>query len=163
MRVRISDIGPKGLKVNDTIALEGLNTRMNESRSNDIIFKKNPEVELEIHTTPHGAQVKGKARAFFLQPCSLCVEEIERETEVTLDYVFQRKSEMQLAERDAPGNEYYDDIGICYFSGEHLELEELIQETIILSMDPYWKPERTADGHCTYCGEDCRKLLSVNS
>lgn len=161
MRIRVSDLRPEGLKVNDDIPLDALNQRMNEAASNDIVFTSPPSVELTVHKTPQGAQVKGTAAARYKQPCSLCLEELERETKVKIEYVFQRKSPLELARRDDDANNFYDDVGICYFSGEHIELEELIQESLILSMTPFFRPPQNEKGECVACGINCSKLLSI--
>ena len=161
MKIRVSDIGAAGLKVNDTIPLEPLNSRMNEACHNDILFTENPDVEVMVHRTPSGAQVKGFAKAKYTQPCSLCLEDLERQAEVKIDYVFQRKNPLELSAKNEKDYSYYDDIGICYFSGEHIELEELIQESLILSLDQYWRPPQTEKGSCSICGADCSKMLAI--
>ena len=158
MKIRITDIGPDGLKVNDTIPLEPLNLRMNEASSNDIIFTSKPSVNLIVHKTPHGAQVKGTARALYTQPCAMCIKELDREAEVSIDYVFQRRTPLEFSNNKSKkedkfsGDDFSDDIGICYFSGEHIELEDIIQESLILSLDQYYRPPSDSSGNCSKCG-----------
>jgi uncharacterized metal-binding protein YceD (DUF177 family) len=155
MKIRISDIGPAGLKVNDNIPLEPLNKRMNEAKSNDILFTQKPEVEVLVHKTPNGAQVKGNAKVKYTQPCSLCIKELERELDVPINYIFQRRTPIELSKSKDGEDNYLDDIGICYFSGEHIELEELVQESLILSLDHFYKPERNEKNECKICGKNC--------
>ena len=167
MKVRITDIGPRGLKVNDNIPLEPLNARMNLSRNNDIVFTTSPAADLLVHQTPFGAQVKGSVKASYKQPCSLCILELDRDTEVEIDYVFQRRNPVPINKSskskhdDIEEEDLEDDVGICYFQGEHIELEELLQESLILSIDQYYRPKEDEKGDCSVCGKKCAKALTV--
>lgn len=156
MKVRITDIGPSGLKVSDNIALEPLNRRMNEAKSNEFIFTEAPHVELHVHKTPSGAQVKGTARAKYNQPCSLCAKELDREAIAEINMVFQRRTPLQLSNLPEEDDSFSDDIGLSYFYGEHIELEDIIQESLILTLDPYYRPPQNEAGECTSCGKSCR-------
>ncbi len=164
MKIKIRDIGPNGLNVNDHIALEPLNVRMNEAKSNDIIFTSDPEVEINVRKTPNGAEIKGVASAKFNQPCSLCIKELDRTIKAELNFVFQRRSSqavIRAKDKNFDDDFYQDDIGITYFDGEFLELENLIQECIILSLDPYYRPVQDENKNCTICGKNCSAKSQV--
>src|SRR5437868_310704 len=92
MKIRVSDIGPDGLLINDTIPLEALNARLNECRTNDIIFTAPPKVSIKVNSTAHGAETEGKVSARYRQPCSMCLKEIDRQLEVNTAYTFQKRS-----------------------------------------------------------------------
>ena len=160
MRVRVSDIGPNGLKVNDTISLEALNARMQEGSQNDIVFVTAPQLDLTIFSSLHGADVKGTVKARYRQPCSLCILGIERETEVVADWVFKQQNTEPETDADTEIETLMDDVGLCYFTGEHIDLENIVQESLILSLSQYWRPPQCADTSCTVCGKKTSDFLS---
>jgi len=148
MLIRITDIPASGLKINETMDLEPLNLRLQEGKPTEIRFTAPPQVNLVIHRTSSGAEVTGKLRAKLIQPCSRCVAELERELELEINYTLQ-----QLTPRSSPITDETDqDIGMVYFDGEHVELDETLQESLILGLDLFWHPPLRADGSCTQCG-----------
>lgn len=151
MKIRVSDIGPDGLKIQDTISSESLNKRMSEGRSNDIIFLKDPLVDVVVHKTASGASTKGRITTRYKQPCSLCADEIDRELEIEGNFLFQRRSIDENARREDKDDAFFDDIGVNYFTGDHIDLEDIIQESLILSLTPYLRPPLLADGSCAFC------------
>ena len=148
MLIRVTDIPASGLKINETMDLAALNSRLQEGSATDIRFSSAPEVSLLIHRTPSGAQVSGSVKAKLIQPCSRCIKEIEREIEVETNYTLQ-----QLSPRSNPLTEDQDqDIGLVYFDGEHVELDSTLQESLILGLNIYWHPPLNGDGSCKQCG-----------
>ena len=149
MKVRISDLSAAGLKISEDIPLDALNARMAEGAGNDIIFTAAPHVEIHVTPSAHGADTKGTVKTKYRQPCSMCAKELDRELEIAANFTLKRRPE----ESDPDAPEYADDIGISYFSGDHVELEELIQEALILSLSRYWRPPQNKDGSCQVCGK----------
>lgn len=102
--------------------------------------------------TPQGAETRGSVNARYRQPCSRCIEGIERDIAIEANLIFKAKP-ADLANRP-PGEEdedYIDDVGISYFEGEHIDLESILQETLILSLSIYWHPPVDRTGKCTVC------------
>jgi uncharacterized metal-binding protein YceD (DUF177 family) len=148
MRIRISTISPKGLNVKDSLSLELLNARMNEGRENDIFFTEAPRVDLTVFKTASGAETKGKVKTRFKQPCSRCLDVIERDLEIDTNFILQPLPEDQTRE----GGSYEDDVGIIWYEGDRVDLEDAIQEALILSLSLYWRPPVDESGRCTLCG-----------
>lgn len=154
MKVRISTIPAPGIKISEKIPLQALNARMNEGRNNDIFFTQAPQTDILVTKTASGAQVKGKVKAKYNQPCSLCLEVIERPLEVSLDYILEPKSETESQPSLPFDRKYEDDIGITYYEGDQVELEDLIQEALILALSPFWHPPLDKKDNCTRCGKN---------
>lgn len=142
MRIRISTIPADGLKIVDKIPVTDLNRRLNEGHESEISFLADPAVDLTVHRNPNGAETKGKVVAAYKQPCARCDDRIGREIELPVDYILKRRLEETEGE---------DDIGIAYFEGDHFDLEELIQETLILALSLYWSPPLDESEGCTAC------------
>ena len=156
MLIRLTDISPEGLIVNDIIPLEALNARMNEGRDNDIFFLQAPKVSITIKRALSGAESQGLVTTRYRQPCALCAKELERSLEVPLNFIFKPKP----AHADFEDDQFIDDVGIIYFEGEHIDLEIVIQESLILALSPFLQPERDAKGCCRECGVDPCTLFS---
>lgn len=161
MKIRVSDIPVTGLKIAEKIPLESINERMSSGRGQDIAFVRAPQVDLLVEKTASGGCVKGTARARVSQECSRCCERIERELEVPID--------LQLAARAAPGDEREDaefisdddsagDIGVVFFDGDHVDLEDVINESLILALSLYWSPECDAQDRCSLCFKSKQQL-----
>lgn len=155
MRIRVSDIGRNGLEVNDTIPLKPLNDRMNEGKGNNIVFLTDPSVKMTVRQTASGAETRGSISARYSQPCAWCAENIERDLEVEANFIFQRMPDAPADgdSDEAENGRFMDDIGINFFSDDQIELDDLIQETLILALDPFWKPPLLDDGTCSICGK----------
>lgn len=162
MKIRISDITHDGLTVQETISLANLNTRMREGSDHGIEFIAPPLVNLVVFKTPQGAETRGKVTSRYRQPCSLCVEGVERDIEVETNFIFKAKP-ADLANRPEgeEDEDYIDDVGISYFEGEHIELESIVQETLILSLSIYWHPPVDKLGNCQVCGKKYECAQSV--
>lgn len=155
MKIRISDIPAEGLNINDTIALEPLNARLQAGEPCDIYFLQAPRVSLMVRRNPGGAQTSGTISSRYKQPCSLCLDEVERDIEISFDYILQHKSPAT----DDPTGGSLDDVGIIFFEGEHVDLEDSIQESLILSLSRFWHPPLKPDGSCSICHKNLRDQI----
>jgi len=148
MKIRLSDIPTAGLSVTDTIPAEGLNERLSTGSNHGLVFTQGLDVSLTVFKSPNGAETKGKVTSRYRQPCARCADGIERELELPTNYILQQRPD-EL--RGIDSEEYEDDIGITFYDGEHIDLEDLIQESIILSLSIYWHPEEDEEGKCLHC------------
>ncbi|MCO6431137.1 MAG: DUF177 domain-containing protein [Deltaproteobacteria bacterium] len=153
MKIRISDLGPDGLKASGTIPVGNLNARMSEGRGTDITFISDPQISVHVQRTVSGAYTKGTIKARVKQPCARCIEEKEHEIELPADFVFQHRTLEENTEYGGETDTYFDDVGVNYFSGEHIDLEDVVQESLILSLSPYWRPPEDRNHACTLCGK----------
>jgi len=136
MKIRLSDIPTEGLKIKDTIPLSALNARMDEGPGNDIHFLTEPQVDLSIAPQKGGYEIIGSIGSRYQQPCARCLEEVEHPINIDLNLFLKPKDPAapRLNEEGGPDD---DDIGIHYFTGEHIDLEDLIQESLILALNPF--------------------------
>ena len=153
MRVRVSDLSHDGLKISDTIPLEPLNARMQEGRPTEIYFTEAPTVELFVEQTATGAEVSGHVLVKYMQNCARCLESLEQQNTIPIQYAF-RYTTRESAEA-------VDDIGIVALTGEHIELEDLIQEQIILSLSYHWSPELDEENKCSLCHKNFASTLQT--
>ena len=148
MKIRLTDIPAAGLPVAEVLPQEALNERLSSGSSYGFEFIQGLDVSLTVFKTPNGAETKGRVTSRYRQPCARCADGIERDLELPTNYILQqRPNEL----RGAITEEYEDDIGITFYDGEHIELDDLIQETIILSLSIYWHPEEDSEGKCQLC------------
>lgn len=159
MKIRLSDISAAGLKIDDTIPLEPLNARLKEGRDCGIIFLEAPRVTIAVNKTANGAETKGSIRSKYRQPCALCNEEVEKEIEVEANFVLKPRPE----DVDDTDPQYMDDVGIVFYEGEHIDLEEVVQETLILGLSLYWHPPQDEKGDCERCGVNFVKEIAPKS
>lgn len=153
MRIRISDLPPHGLTINDSLKLETISTRLQEGRDAQITLLEPPQVELMVMPTGGGAEARGVVSFTYQQPCSACLEERPRKDKRKFKYVVRpRPSE------DNPEIDLYDDLGVVYIEGDYADFEDAIIETIILSLSLYWHPDRDQSEKCVECGKDCSNL-----
>lgn len=147
MKIRISDLPAQGLEVKTTMALEPLNERLKQGENHGILFTQEPQVEIVVTKSSTGAETKGFVRSRYKQPCSRCMVEVDREIELEANFILQPKPEdlMEL------GEEEISDIGIVYFEGEHVDLEDVFQESLILALSIFWSPPSDAKGNCSIC------------
>lgn len=150
MKIRITDISTNGLHIQDKLSLKKLNDRMNEGSENDIIFTADPQIDLHVTKTLSGGELKGRVTSMVKQPCSRCLEEVEREVTVPISFA--------LKERPPTVNDeeakFLDDIGVLYYTGDSIEVEEILEEALILSLSPYWAPEHDSKIH--QCKEEIK-------
>jgi uncharacterized metal-binding protein YceD (DUF177 family) len=157
MRVRISDLRPEGILIKDTISLESLNERMNVGDENDVIFLEEPQVALKIKSVGStAAEAIGLIKAKYKQSCGMCAEDVTLAMEIDAHFMLKQKLGI-----DQPEIEYEDDRGVVTYEGEHVELEDIIQESLILKVTPYYVPERDENGVCSLCNKCPAKEANI--
>lgn len=148
MIVRVARLGTKGLELNDSIPLEGLHTRLNEGSSSDIEFLAPPVFSGVARSIAGGVEVLGRITGSYQQPCGRCADELPEDIEVDVHYICRELQANTKGEQE-------EDIGVTYYSGDAIDLEELIQESIILKLSPYLMPPLDEDDMCERCTKVC--------
>lgn len=146
MKVRISDIGPEGLEINDTLPADGLNARLNEGGESEIIFEDSPEVRLRLSPLAQGAELRGAVSGEYRQPCGRCNSPSMRRLEASFHLVM-----LPEGSEEARQYEDSDDIGVVYFSGDQIELDDSLQEAVILQLSIFWLPDIGEPDGCPNC------------
>ena len=165
MKIRIDDLPPTGLTINDTIPLEPLNIRMGEGRYKDIVFTTPPRVEITVTKTQEGgAETRGKISSKYKQGCGRCADMLERDIEVEANFTLLNRPnpEPEIVEgEEVMTQEYLDDVGLIYIEEGAVDLEDMIQETLILALSPFWSPPCNEAGDCDLCGFNIAKGLAA--
>jgi uncharacterized metal-binding protein YceD (DUF177 family) len=150
MRVLVTSIPFSGMKIDAPISMDALNARLREgSVDNALVFLDAPMADLTLTRTHGGVIVKGIVSGTCKQDCSSCGDLVAHEALASIDWILQSASD-----RAAPDDEM-DDPGVIFYDGEHVDLEEPLQEALILSLSPFWHPPRDPAERCLECKRDC--------
>ena len=144
LTVRLSDLGQSGINFSEELNLEDLNARMAASPGNDIVFVDTPQVEIKIIPLPEGAEVTGNVSSSYTQSCGRCLEQLKRPVSVKFRYQLKPHS-------PEVSDDELDDAGLIFYSGEHIDLKEHLEEALILAMSPYLLPPLTSQQKCLEC------------
>jgi hypothetical protein len=151
MKIRVSTIPHSGMKIDAPIPLEPLNARMQEgSRGTDITFTAPPNADLTLRKLHGATEVSGIVSAPCNRLCATCGNEARQEVVAEIDWVLQSLEESGAG----PGDEI-EDPGVIAYRGDHVDLEDPLQEALILTLTPFWHPERDECGRCTVCQKVC--------
>lgn len=152
MKILVTTIPFSGMKIDAHISKDSLNARLREGTQDSVItFEEDPLVDITLSRTHGGVMVKGIASGRCKQDCASCGDLVPHETTARIDWLLQSASD-----RAAPDDDL-DDPSVIVYEGEHVDLEEPIQEALILSLSPFWYPPRDTSERCTYCSRDCSK------
>lgn len=152
MRITVATIPFSGMKIDAPIDLDELNNRLKAGESGPTMaFEAAPMADLTLTRTHGGILVKGLIAGMCKQECSTCADPVSHEVSAYIDWVLQTASD-----RAAPNDEI-EDPGVIVYQGEHVDLEEPLQEALILSLSPFWHPERDEHERCVICNKDCSK------
>jgi uncharacterized metal-binding protein YceD (DUF177 family) len=152
MRILVTTIPFSGTEISSTISRDALNVRMKSGSHGSVIeFIKDPIVSLRLTRTHGGVLVTGTISSVCDQDCARCADLKAHTVSAKLDWVLQTDSD-----RAGP-NDAIDDPGVIFYSGEHVDLEEHLQEALILALSPFWKPALTSAGTCSACDKNCLK------
>lgn len=150
MKVLVTTIPFSGMKIDAPISKDALNARLKEgSDQNLVTFEDAPMADITLTRTHGGVLVKGIISGTCKQDCSSCGDIVGHQATATIDWILQGD-----ADRAAPDDEL-DDPGVIVYHGEHVDLEEHLQEALILSLSPFWHPPRDYNDCCTHCNRDC--------
>jgi uncharacterized metal-binding protein YceD (DUF177 family) len=150
MRICTTTIPFSGMKIEADLPLEALNCRLKEgSEQQEMVFEAAPMVDITLTRTHGGILVKGIVSGRCKQECATCADPVPHEVVSTIDWLLQTASD-----RAGPEDEI-DDPGVVFYEGEHVDLEEPIQEALILNLNPFWHPPRDKQDRCTVCKRDC--------
>lgn len=135
MKIRLTSIPREGINLEDTISLEALNKRMQEGQHNDIKFVEAPRLKvtcrLERDDCQSGATITGEVSSSYLQPCPRCLAPLKKSLRQPVNLTFKPKP------AHASDSEPEDDIGLIWFEGEFIDLEEAAQEALILGISQF--------------------------
>ena len=150
MRILVTTIPFSGMKIDAPIAKGPLNTRLQEgSQGEPVVFLEDPLADITLTRTHGGVLVKGVISGTCRQGCSTCGDVVPHEVLSSIDWILQTGSDRAGMDDDL------DDPGVIVYEGEHIDLEEHLQEALILNLSPFWHPPRDKNDRCTVCTRDC--------
>ena len=150
MRILVTTIPFSGMKIDAPIAKDPLNIRLSEgSQGEPVAFTDDPLVDITLTRTHGGVIVKGVISGTCRQGCSTCGDTVPHEVVSPIAWILQTSSDRAGSDDDL------DDPGVIVYEGEHIDLEEQLQEALILSLSPFWHPPRDSQDRCTVCKRDC--------
>jgi uncharacterized metal-binding protein YceD (DUF177 family) len=150
MRICTTTIPFSGMKIESPLPLEPLNERLVKgSESGQIVFEAAPFVTITLTRMHGGIQVKGVVSGSCRQDCASCADPVSHEVVSNIDWMLQTASD-----RAGPEDEI-DDPGVVFYEGDHVDLEDPLQEALILGLSPFWHPPRDEHDRCAVCKRDC--------
>ena len=152
MKIRISTLTVRGLEIRDFLNSDSLNERLNNIKKSGVIFKCNPVVTLTARKNVEGAEVFGKIFIEYEQECSRCSDPLPRSN--TRDFYY-------IIKHNSAGEKVEDDVGIIFYTGEYVDLQSALEETIIIDLDIFWSPSLDKNDSCTLCGRAKQKSISA--
>ncbi len=151
IKVYVATIPFSGMSIKAPLDLGALNARLQEgSEAASIQFLEPPLAELTLTRTHGGVLVKGVVSGRCSQDCSTCAESVPHTVSTPVSWLLQSASER--------GGATIDDPGVVVFDGDHVDLEDPLQEALLLELHPFWHPPRDAEQRCTYCNRDCSRV-----
>ena len=142
------------MSIEGFVPLDALNTRLKgDAKGQEIAFEVAPTVAITLTRTLGGILVKGSVVGSCKQDCSTCADAVSHALDIPIDWILQTTSD-----RAGPEDEL-EDPGVIAYEGDHIDLEEHLQEALILNLSPFWHPPRDEDEQCSVCTRNC----SVNS
>ena len=147
IKIRVSTLPEAGLDIKEKISAKTVNERLcaaPDSAENKIEFFDPVEIEMHVEKVPHGMTAEGKIEAKCSQICSRCADLIPHMVQCPVNHVFKHHGNP-----DAPLPE--DDIGVSYYSDEHIEMGNVLEDLLILNLSPYWHPQDDENGNCSHC------------
>jgi len=148
--IRVSDVPQRGLPLQGNLSKERLNARLALAEGNDIILLTDPPFDLLVTRQIGGGQVQGHVHITFQQGCGRCLKNVEQKRQVAVEYLLKEQPEPNSAETP-----FVDDVGVHCYHQDRVDLENLLQEEIILALDPYFSPAVDEGGKCELCGDIC--------
>ena len=157
IKIRVSTLPESGLELNEEISSKTVNERLisaPDSSINKIEFSEPIQVTLHVEKVPHGMTAEGQIEATCAQACSRCAEFVNHPVKCPIRHVFKHHGnpEVPLPE---------DDIGVSFYSGEHVDLGNVVEDLLILNLSPYWHPEDDATGNCLHCKNNFKQKKTV--
>lgn len=162
LKIRSATLAEHGLDLNEKLSVEQLNARMEQapdSAANKVQFADPISVRLHVEKVPYGMTVKGEVGALCTQTCGRCAESVSRPYSCPVDHVFKHHTNPNIPMPE-------EDIGVSFFTEDPVELGDMVEETLVLGISPYWHPDDDPQGICTHCKrnvKDERKPLRKDS
>lgn len=143
--INLSTIKEAGLLIDTDLNLKSLNERVSPEGKSEIYFKEAPKAKIEIRSIGKTDDFELSATLSFsyMQCCGRCSEFKEQAGE--------RKCSILLQKRNAENKDQEDDVGVIYYKEPEINVEDILQEEVILSIHPFLIPETDTQEKCKLC------------
>ena len=149
MKIHLNNIPKEGLNLENELSLESLNNRMSEGQHNDIVFTKAPNVKIKLKENIQCVQLQGNLKTEYKQACGFCLDNLPRKLQ--FDFYTLLKEENEIDGED--------DSEIIFYNEPIVDIEDFLQEQIIMSLSPFFQPEKEENGDCSICKKSVAKIL----
>ena len=102
-------------------------------------FRKSPAAELSVSARGTSLTVRGRAEGKFWTECSRCAEPVELKADEAISRLLKLRKDDDYDQEESEG--------ISFYSGETVDLADLVEEELILAL-PF----------TAYCSADCKGI-----
>lgn len=156
MEIRITDLPVNGLELKaQGLSLENLKARYGENPKDGVTFPAAPIFSGKVVPCHGGAILTGELKFEFNQPCSVCTDGLKNTKTIEVNIMFRQRPDGS----DPASEEFEDDLGLTYFEGDKISVDESLYTEIIVNIPIVNRPEETECGDCTICGKTFAKLV----
>ncbi|MBI5075016.1 MAG: DUF177 domain-containing protein [Nitrospirae bacterium] len=130
---------------------EGLTVELEETFSIDGCTVSSPvKAQLAVNRTANEVMITGNLSVELEMPCSRCLKDLRQAQDLPVSVVYHPAEEIGSDKHGL----HDDEMDMGFYTGEELDLQELIREQVLLSIQ--MKPLCTEDckGICPKCGID---------
>lgn len=130
MIIRVSEVGPEGLKLD-----VDLDERWMAHELQDVACEEKPgrgTASVSVHLVGSTVNVSGNLRARFYVPCARCLAPARIEMDQAVRYTFARRPPGHRPPEEAVLEA--DDLEFAYYDGDEIDLAPLLREQLILEV-----------------------------
>jgi uncharacterized protein len=147
LRVRLKDIGSEGIRLSWDLTPSFLRACLGEASTGA------PSGDVSLALTRNGARIyaRGAVRARVEVSCGRCLEPATASIDSPVEVTFVPAS---LAPQPEQHEIHGDDPDYCTYSGEEIDLSELVRESVLLGVPLAPLCREDCRGLCPRCGTD---------
>jgi uncharacterized metal-binding protein YceD (DUF177 family) len=159
MEIRITDLPTSGLELRaEELSLAGLIDRYGEDSSDGVTFNAAPIFSGKVVPCHGGAILTGELKFSFKQPCSVCTDNLDDTKTLEVNIMFRQRPDGS----DPASEEFEDDLGLTYFEGDKIFVDDSLYSEIIVNIPIVNRPAESDCGDCTICGKNFAKLIPAD-
>jgi uncharacterized protein len=155
MRIHLEQLRLGDLELEFTEDAKQLAALSDLIRESKIRFTSPVEIRLKAFLRNRLVEVEGRLRTTIRQTCSRCLKDFasDLQTDFALTYTREVPNTDERRETELQA----DELGLIYFSGEEIDLQESVREQIVLAVPMQPLCDENCRGLCPRCGADCNE------
>ena len=148
MKIRIEEIGEKGLSLDRPIEAEWLNTLLGDKSA--FSSKESGSLKVDLLLAEDVVHVRGDVEITFQTSCARCLKGINHGVKVALDLaMFPDEREAELA---ADGELDSDDMGVSFYRNKEIDIADIVRDEVFLQLPMTLVCRSSCAGLCDDCG-----------